>query len=84
MTPNQDGFLANVHPVDDPAYSDLTTEQILSAGTQLDTELLIVADKTALTTPEMPLLALPLFDGETTTTKVRRETRGRSTASSGS
>ncbi len=63
MTPNQDGFLANVHPVDDPAYRDLTTEQILSAAHELDTELLIVADKTALTTPEMPLLALPLFDG---------------------
>ncbi|MFB8106453.1 Curculin domain-containing protein (mannose-binding) lectin, partial [Streptomyces sp. NPDC056007] len=61
-TPSQDGFLADVHPVDDLAYRDLTTEQILSAAGELDTDLLIVADKTALTAPEMPLLALLLSD----------------------
>ncbi|MFJ2106749.1 DUF6924 domain-containing protein [Streptomyces microflavus] len=61
-TPNQGGFLANVHPVDELAYRDLTTEQILSAARSLDTDLLIVADKTSLTAPEMPLLALLLFD----------------------
>ncbi len=61
-TPNQDGFLANVRPVDELAYRDLTTEQILSAAGELDTDLLIVADKTSLTAPEMPLLALLLID----------------------
>lgn len=62
MTPNQDGFLANVHLVDDLAYRDLTTEQILSAAREVDADLFVVADKTALTAPEMPLLALLLFD----------------------
>lgn len=61
-TPNQDGFLANVRPVNELAYRDLTTEQILSAARELDTDLLIVADKTSLTAPEMPLLALLLID----------------------
>ncbi|MFF5621000.1 DUF6924 domain-containing protein [[Kitasatospora] papulosa] len=60
MTPNQDGFVANVHTVDDLAYRNLTTKQILSAAREVGTDLLIVADKTALTTPEMPLLALLL------------------------
>ncbi|MGW0790720.1 DUF6924 domain-containing protein [Streptomyces sp. NPDC002911] len=63
-TPNKDNFLANVHIVDDPAYSELTTEQVIALAPTRD--LLIVADKTALITPEMPLLAvLPEDDDET-------------------
>ncbi|MFI6284642.1 DUF6924 domain-containing protein [Streptomyces sp. NPDC051018] len=60
-TPNEDDFLADVHIVDDPAYRDLTTGQIISlapAGT--GRRLMIVADETALATPEMPLLAVHL------------------------
>lgn len=58
-TPNEDGFLGRVHIVDDPAYSELTTEQVISlAPAPAGFIFLIVADKTALTTPEMPLLAV--------------------------
>jgi len=60
-TPNEDDFLANVHIVDDPAYSELTTEQVISLAPARGF-LLIVADKTALTTPEMPLLAVLPFE----------------------
>ncbi|MGQ4485708.1 hypothetical protein ACN6LM_001503 [Streptomyces sp. SAS_281] len=78
MTPNRDGFLANVHPVDDLAYRDLTTPQILSAASELDTGLLIVADKTALTSPAMPLLALLLSDeNDESGESEARQTHGR-------
>ncbi|MDX2708807.1 hypothetical protein PV350_39055 [Streptomyces sp. PA03-6a] len=60
-TPNEDGFLPNVHVVDDPAYSDLTTEQVISLVPAVDS-LLIVADKTTLTTPDMPLLAVLTYE----------------------
>lgn len=56
-TPTEDGFLANVHIVDNPAYSELTAEQVISLAPARGF-LLIVADKTALTTPQMPLLAV--------------------------
>ena len=63
-TPNKNGFLANVHVVDDVAYSDLTTEQAVSVA-RARGDLLIVADTTALTGPEMPLLAvLPFHEDE--------------------
>ncbi|MFG2598944.1 DUF6924 domain-containing protein [Streptomyces sp. NPDC048462] len=55
-TPNDDGFLAYVDLIDDPAYRDLTTDQIVSLAPGSD--LLIVADGTALTTPGMQLLAV--------------------------
>lgn len=57
VTPNEDGFLANVHIVDDPAYRDVTTEQLVSLA-PAGADLMIVADRTALTSPEMPLLAV--------------------------
>ncbi len=57
MTPNEDDFLANVHVVDDPAYRDLTTEQVVSLP-PAEAFLMIVADRTALTSPGMPLLAV--------------------------
>lgn len=56
-TPNEDGFLANVHIVDDPAYRDVTTEEVVSLA-PAGTDLMIVADLTALTSPGMPLLAV--------------------------
>ncbi|MBM7436794.1 hypothetical protein [Streptomyces sp. HB132] len=63
-TPNRDGFLANVHIVDDPDYSDLTTEQVLALALASGNSgsLLIVADTTSLFAPEMPLLAVPPSD----------------------
>lgn len=60
-TPNEDGFLAAVHTVDDPAYSGLTTEQLVSLVPARGS-LVIVADKTALTEPGMPLLAVLPYD----------------------
>ncbi|MFI5998685.1 DUF6924 domain-containing protein [Streptomyces sp. NPDC051362] len=56
-TPNEDDFVANVHVVDDPAYRDLTTEQVISLAPARGF-LMIVADRTALTSTEMPLLAV--------------------------
>jgi hypothetical protein len=53
-TPSEEDFLANIQIVDDPAYRDLTSEQVaaLAPGERL----LIVADKAAVASPEMPLL----------------------------
>ncbi len=55
-TPNEDDFLADLHVVDDPAYRDLTTEQV--ATLIPDSGLLILADKDAVTGDGMPLLVL--------------------------
>ncbi|WP_331764658.1 DUF6924 domain-containing protein [Streptomyces anthocyanicus] len=52
-----DDFLAMLHIVDDPAYGDLTAEQIVALAPAED-GLMIVADKTAMTAPGMPLLAV--------------------------
>lgn len=57
MTPNEDGFRANVHIVDDPAYRDATIEQVILLA-PAGADLMIVADQTALTSPGMPLLAV--------------------------
>ncbi|MER5601561.1 hypothetical protein [Streptomyces sp. NPDC002265] len=62
-TPDDEEFVADVHVVDDPAYSDLTTEQIVALAPP-GSDLMIVADKSALTAPGMPLLAVQLFDEE--------------------
>ncbi|MFF4763215.1 DUF6924 domain-containing protein [Streptomyces sp. NPDC001292] len=56
-TPGEDDFLAELHIVDDPAYRDLTTEQVVALAPAED-DLLIVADSKALTEAEMPLLAV--------------------------
>ncbi|GHJ40410.1 hypothetical protein Sm713_60190 [Streptomyces sp. TS71-3] len=55
-TPSEDDFLAYVHVVDDPDHGDLTAEQLLALAP--DKRLLIVADRTALTAPGMPLLTV--------------------------
>ncbi|MFD6530985.1 DUF6924 domain-containing protein [Streptomyces sp. NPDC060184] len=52
-----DDFLAMLHIVDDPAYRDVTAEQIVSLAPAED-DLLILADRTAMTGAEMPLLAV--------------------------
>lgn len=53
----EDGFLASLHIVDDPAYRDLTTEQVVALAPAED-DLLVLADRKALSGPEMPLLAV--------------------------
>ncbi|MFI9649356.1 DUF6924 domain-containing protein [Streptomyces sp. NPDC052040] len=62
-TPNEDDFLAHVHIVDDPAHRDLTAEQVVALAPARGS-LMIVADTTALTAPEMPLLAVMPHDEE--------------------
>lgn len=56
-TPTEDGFLANLHIVDDPAYRDMAAEDLVALA-PADDSLLVVADTAAVTTPEMPLLVL--------------------------
>ncbi|MFB7504757.1 MULTISPECIES: DUF6924 domain-containing protein [Streptomyces] len=56
-TPDEDDFVAELHIVDDLAYRDLTTQQVVALVPDED-GLLIVADKKALTEAEMPLLAV--------------------------
>jgi hypothetical protein len=62
--PDDYEFLANVHIIDDPAYRDLTTEQLLPLVPDEGFKFLIVADKTAQTAPEMPLLVVLKDDDE--------------------
>ncbi|HWO63813.1 MAG TPA: hypothetical protein VNO31_27640 [Umezawaea sp.] len=59
-TPNEDDFLAYVHVVDDPAFRDLSPEEVAARAD--GHRLIIVADETAMTSPEMPLLVLHLDD----------------------
>jgi hypothetical protein len=61
--PTEDGFLANLHIVDDPAYRDLTAEELVALA-PADDPMLIVADTAAVTTPEMPLLVLMTDEDE--------------------
>ncbi|MEU6601835.1 DUF6924 domain-containing protein [Streptomyces flaveolus] len=60
----EDGFLAVLHIVDDPAYRDLTTEQIVALAPAED-DLLILADRQALSGSGMPLLAVLKSEDET-------------------
>jgi hypothetical protein len=59
-TPNEDDFLANVHLADDPAYRDLTSEQIATLAPTHS--LFIIADKVAISSPEQPLLVIHLSE----------------------
>jgi hypothetical protein len=65
-TPSEDGFMANVTPVDDPAFEGLTAEALRDK--QTDGPIVsFLADETALTSAEHPVLAvrvLPRRDGD--------------------
>jgi hypothetical protein len=62
-TPNEDEFMAYVEFVEDPAHRDLTLEQILALVPEgFEHPILIVADHIALTSPEMPLLVIDLWE----------------------
>ena len=66
-TPDEDDFRAYVEFVEDTAHRDLTPEQLLAlVPEEFGHPILIVADRVALTSPEMPLLVIDL-----------REERGR-------
>lgn len=62
-TPNEDGFRAYAKVLDDPAYGDLTTEEVLAlVPPDCQNRLLAIADKTTIESPEMPLLVIDLLD----------------------
>ncbi|MEU8800472.1 hypothetical protein [Spirillospora sp. NPDC048819] len=62
-TPNEDGFMASARVLDDPAYQDLSTEQILALVPDAPGyRLLTVVDKTTVGSPEMPLLVIDLLE----------------------
>jgi hypothetical protein len=62
-TPNEDGFMAYVDLVEDPAHRDLTPEQVLALVPEgFEHPILIVADHVALASPEMPLLVIDLWE----------------------
>ena len=65
-TPSEDGFLANVTPVDDPAFEGLTAEALREKQTG-GPIVSFLADETTLASAEHPVLAvwvLPHRDGE--------------------
>ncbi|MGW0812773.1 DUF6924 domain-containing protein [Streptomyces viridiviolaceus] len=62
-TEGDEGFLAVLHIVDDPAYDGLTTDEIVALAPAED-DLLIVADKEAMTGPGMPLLAVRVSEAD--------------------
>lgn len=62
-TPTEDGFTANVEFRDDPAYRDLTSEQILALVPEDYLHpILIVADTTAISSAETPLLVIDMWE----------------------
>ncbi|WP_407642486.1 DUF6924 domain-containing protein [Actinomadura craniellae] len=61
-TPNEDGFVASVGVLDDPAYRDLTTDQILTLlPEEYQRRFIAVVDKTTIDSPEMLLLVIDLL-----------------------
>lgn len=62
QTPTAEGFLANVTPVDDPAFAGLDAEGLKKQEHQPSgASVSFLADKTTLTDPEHPILAVRVF-----------------------
>ncbi len=62
-SPTEEGFMANAEVLDSRAYQDLTTEQILALVPEgHQHRLLAVADKTTMSSAEMPLLVIDLLE----------------------
>jgi hypothetical protein len=62
-SPNEDGFMACAEVLDDRAYHDLTTEQVLALIPEDHRHrLLAVADKATMDSSEMPLLVIDLLE----------------------
>lgn len=53
--PNEDGFQANLTPVDEPAFADAAPESLAQAS---DHAVLFVADRTTISHPERPVLCI--------------------------
>jgi hypothetical protein len=61
---NEDGFRAYIEPVSDPAFDRVTWEVVKAAVPANDhgASVLFVADSTALTSPDHPILVVDLLD----------------------
>lgn len=56
--PDRRGVRPNTCVIDDPDFGDLTAIQVVEETSGSLPELLVVADKTAVTAPDMPLLVI--------------------------
>src|SRR5258707_2566027 len=73
-TPNEDEFRAYVDYLDDPAYRDLTPEQVLAlVPEEFQHAIVIVADVAALASEEMPLLVIDVTEERGRTVRVIAE-----------
>jgi hypothetical protein len=61
-TPSEEGFLANLWVVEDPAYREATVEQLTALAPEW--ALLVLADRIALASPELPLLVVRVSPDE--------------------
>ena len=61
--PSEDGFLAGVDCISDPAFDGLTVEQLIALAPRSGHySFVFVVDRLALTDPEMPVLVVDLYD----------------------
>ncbi len=61
-TPTNDGYLAGIDPISDPRFEGSSPEQVRAAVVrQTGMVILTVADHMTLTTPDWPVLVLPLL-----------------------
>ena len=60
--PSEDGFTAYVDCISDPAYSELTVEQLVKLAPKGDPSFAFIADHTTFTNPEQPVLVVDLND----------------------
>ena len=62
VQPSEDGFEANVQFVEDPGFADLAVDELLAlVPPDSDHSFLLVVDRTALATPDHPLLVVDLL-----------------------
>ena len=57
-----DGFLAYVEFVDDPAFRDITTDQVVELGRDIPMSYIIVADRDTIALPDHTLLIVDLAE----------------------
>jgi len=60
--PSEDGFMAYVDCIDDPAYHKLTIEQLLDLANESDRSFVFIADRATFTNLERPVLVIDLYE----------------------
>jgi hypothetical protein len=63
-TPSEDGFLANLHIVDEKGFEGLGTEQIGRSAANTEHAVLFVADQMTMAHPDRPLVCVDVFAPE--------------------